>query len=125
MLREPSSIESSSFTVNDHALPPDSPVNSRSSLVSRVRHRLFPPTPPADVPGPTASNLPAVHKRKAGFQASISEMLLVSRLKARNKHDSVVSDVGILERATQVIFVTCKNWFASPQGRVNQHKTRL
>ena len=69
--------------------------------------------------------MPAVYKRKAGFQASIAEMLLVSRLKARNEQDSQVSDAGILDRAAHVIFVTCKNWFTSSQDRLDQHKTRL
>lgn len=49
-----------------------------------------------------------MYQRKASFQARIAEILLVSRLKARNKPDP---DAGLLERAAQVIFVTCKNWF--------------
>lgn len=116
MLREPAPISVTSFTVKDHALPTDNSFIPGPGLVSRVRNRLFPPKSP----GATADSPLAVYKHKAGFKASIAEMLLVSRLRARN-HGS--SDAGILERATQVIFVTCKYWFSAPQDRAAKHKT--
>ena len=41
-------------------------------------------------------------------RAPIAQLLLVARLRARNRRD-LARD--LLERAAQVIFVTCKNWF--------------
>lgn len=41
--------------------------------------------------------------------APIAQLLLVARLRARNRRDLAKDS---LERAAQVIFVTCKNWFS-------------
>jgi hypothetical protein len=97
--------------------PPDAAGVSRSGLVARVRHRLFPPSPSS-----SSTGLPAVYKRKLSFQASIAEMLLVNRLKARTQQDQAAH---MLERAAHVIFVTCKNWFATGDDRPTRHETRL
>lgn len=43
-------------------------------------------------------------------RAPIAQLLLVARLRARNRRDLAKDS---LERAAQVIFVTCKNWFSS------------
>lgn len=45
------------------------------------------------------------------FNASIAELLLVNRLKARVHPGTQATD--ILERASHIVFVTCKNWFSS------------
>ena len=42
-------------------------------------------------------------------RAPIAQLLLVARLRARNRRD-LARD--LLERAAQMIFVTCKNWFS-------------
>ncbi len=55
-------------------------------------------------------------------RASIAQMLLVARLRAKNRRDL---GVDLLERATQVILVTCKNWFSpgpTTTTRVNEEK---
>ena len=49
-------------------------------------------------------------KRLQVQRAPIAQLLLVARLRARNRRD-LARD--LLERAAQVIFVTCKNWFSS------------
>ena len=43
-------------------------------------------------------------------RAPIAQLLLVARLRARNRRD-VARD--LLERAAQMISITCKNWFSS------------
>lgn len=43
-------------------------------------------------------------------RAPIAQLLLVARLRARNRRDLARDS---LERAAHVIFVTCKNWFSS------------
>lgn len=48
-------------------------------------------------------------KRLEEQRAPIAQLLLVARLRARNRRD-LARD--LLERAAQVIFVTCKNWFS-------------
>jgi hypothetical protein len=49
--------------------------------------------------------------KAAGFNASIAELLLVNRLKARVHPGTQATD--ILERASNIVLVTCKNWFFS------------
>ena len=48
--------------------------------------------------------------RASAKRASAAQMLLVARLKARNRRDLAVDT---LERGAHVMWVTCKNWFAS------------
>lgn len=66
-------------------------------------------------------NIPAQAKaagswRDIGQRASIAQILLLARLRARNRRDLAVDS---LERAAQVIFVTCKHWFAADQEPVH------
>lgn len=49
-------------------------------------------------------------RRVDGQRASIAQLLLVARLRARTRRDLAVDS---LERAAHVMFVTCKNWFAA------------
>lgn len=52
--------------------------------------------------------------RDSAQRASIAQLLLVARLRARTRRDLAVD---LLERAAHVIFVTCKNWFAASPDR--------
>lgn len=49
-------------------------------------------------------------RRDMGRWASIAQLLLLARLRARNRRDLAVDS---LERAVQVMLVTCKNWFSA------------
>ena len=49
-------------------------------------------------------------RRELVQQASIAQLLLLTRLRARNRHDL---SIDLLERAAEVISVTCHNWFSS------------
>ena len=49
-------------------------------------------------------------RRLQQLRAPIAQLLLVARLRARNRRD-VARD--LLERAAQMISITCKNWFSS------------
>ncbi|MFI5447832.1 hypothetical protein [Polaromonas sp. UC242_47] len=61
------------------------------------------------VKGRTPESKPQeVARRDEVQRASIAELLLVARLRARNRRDLAVDT---LERAAQVLWVTCKNWF--------------
>lgn len=60
-------------------------------------------------PGP--DNAPGTEvSRASAKRASAAQMLLVARLKARNRRDLAVDT---LERGAHVMWVTCKNWFSS------------
>ncbi|MEO8022141.1 hypothetical protein [Polaromonas sp.] len=52
-------------------------------------------------------------KRDTGRWASIAQLLLLARLRARNRRDLAVDS---LERAAQVMLVTCKHWFSVAHG---------
>lgn len=56
-------------------------------------------------------------RRVEGQRASIAQLLLLARLRARNRRDLAVDS---LERAAHVIFVTCKNWFLPSRDRAGQ-----
>lgn len=59
---------------------------------------------------PDAPTKAAVSWRDTGQRASIAQILLLARLRARNRRDLAVDS---LERAAQVIFVTCRHWFSA------------
>jgi hypothetical protein len=46
--------------------------------------------------------------------ASIAQQLLLARLRARNRRDLTADS---LERAVQVLRVTCKSWFSASRER--------
>lgn len=46
--------------------------------------------------------------RAAGQRASVAQVLLVARLRVRNRRDLAVDS---LDHAARMIFVTCKSWF--------------
>jgi hypothetical protein len=90
-------------------------------MASRFRQRLFQPwsgpRPPA-----AASPPEPLAQKKMTFQASIAELLLVTRLRARKRAEP---SADVLERASRIVFVTCKNWFATPQRGRPDHRTHL
>jgi hypothetical protein len=72
---------------------------------------------------PPAKGRRAEVPRADSQRASLAQLLLVARLRARTRRDLAVDS---LERAAHVIFVTCKNWFAaspaSPPPDNNNHQ---
>jgi hypothetical protein len=92
-----------------------------ASMASRFRQRLFQPW--AGPRPPTAARPPeAIAQKKMTFQASIAEFLLVNRLRARKRAEP---SADVLERAAHIVFVTCKNWFATPQRGRPDHRSHL
>lgn len=57
--------------------------------------------------GATSAGL-GVTGRHDGSRARYAELLLISRLKASSQDNEIAE---ILERAAQIVLVTCKNWF--------------
>lgn len=70
--------------------------------------------PPND---PAARGRDVEVRRVDRLRASLAQLLLVTRLRARNRRDLAVD---LLERAAHVIFVTCKNWFVPAPDRDGQ-----
>ncbi|MES2509139.1 MAG: hypothetical protein V4625_04380 [Pseudomonadota bacterium] len=85
--------------------------HGQRGLVARVRQRLFPATSPT---------LPSVPDK---LKAGIAELLLVNRLKARSVRRTQAREM--LERASHIVFVTCKNWFSSSDGRTPERRNPL
>ncbi|MDO8375007.1 MAG: hypothetical protein Q7T39_24005 [Polaromonas sp.] len=73
--------------------------------------------PPTEPPAPSAKSRQAEVRRGDGQRASMAQLLLVARLRARNRRDLAADS---LERAAHVIFVTCKNWFLPSPDRDGQ-----
>ena len=80
-------------------------------MVTRLRQRLFPARVAVTAGGAeTAATAPSIGS-SVRFQANIAEFLLITRLKARCQPKP---STDILERASHIVFVTCKNWFVTP-----------
>ena len=60
-------------------------------------------------------------RRQIGFQASIAEFLLINRLRARQPSEL---SADVLERAANIVFVTCQDWFAPPERDDVRNHTR-
>ena len=100
--------------------------------VRQVRQRLFPSRTPATNPAET-SGKPSENqsllatknlaRRSVSFQASIAEFFLVNRLRARSQQTKQANE--ILERASHIVFVTCKHWFAEENQKVERHETHI
>ena len=89
-------------------LAPDSPL-VHLGLVERVKQSLFPA-------GTKSLALPSsLAQRSIRFNASIAEFLLVIRLKARSQRK--VQAAEILDRASHIVLVTCKDWFCAGDGK--------
>ena len=104
-----------------------------AARVRQVRQRLFPPRMagskadkqtaivPAGKPGFLAKlELP---RRSLNIQASLAEFFLVNRLRARSQQSKQSAE--ILERASHIVFVTCKHWFAEEDQKPGRHETRI
>ncbi len=57
------------------------------------------------------------------LKAGIAELLLVNRLKARSTRRTQAREM--LERASHIVFVTCKNWFSASDGRTPERRNPL
>jgi hypothetical protein len=90
---------------------------------SKVPPSVAPPSRPAPAPKPS---------RKVTLKASIAELLLVSKLRARSllgRHPSLPAEAekdleaerkAVLTRYANILAVTCKNWFAEDEPRNQQ-----
>lgn len=91
---------------------------ANTGLVARVRQRLFPATPA----GSPFTKLALPSKRGISFRAGLAELLLINRLRARSHRNQAAV---MLERAVQIVFVTCKSWFSAPDGKTPQRRKPL
>ena len=111
------------------------PVEVSGGLVAKVRQvrqRLFPSrtsaTKAAETSGKPSENQSVLAtknlaRRSVNFQASIAEFFLVNRLRARSQQSKQAAE--ILERASHIVFVTCKHWFAEDDQKPGRHETRI
>lgn len=90
------------------------------SAGARLRQRIFHPWSQSPRAAPAA--VVVAPKRQIGFQASIAEFLLISRLRARRR---AAPSADVLERGAHIVFVTCQNWFAPVEHDKVAHRTRL
>lgn len=100
-------------TTNTPADPPSAPTGWLRRITHHTPRTAAPPLP-----------------KKIGLRASISEFLLVSRLRARNmlggRAASIAAEqAAVLTRFAHIMGVTCKHWF--PQQPVNSrhHQRQL
>lgn len=99
-----------------------------AGLVSRFRQRLFPQHSAASVNVAVNREVAVTgtpSRRSITLKAGLAELLLITRLKARNKPIGSVKATDILERATHIVFVTCKNWFTEADGKTPEHRNPL
>ena len=85
-------------------------------LVAKFRQKLF-----ASRTASASKSLVVLSKRDISLSRT-AELLLISRLKARNPSNQTT---GMLERAAHIVFVTCKNWFSdsAPQKTPHRHRS--
>lgn len=55
-----------------------------------------------------------VVRRKNRFSASVSEFLLLFRLRARRAPEDAA---GVMQRAIRMVLVTCESWFRRGDGK--------
>lgn len=104
-----------------------------AAKVRQVTQRLFPPRAVPLMPAKAGMASPnnksgflaqfELSKRSVSFKASLAEFFLVNRLRARCQHSKQAAE--ILERASHIVFVTCKNWFAEEDQKPGRHETRI
>jgi len=100
------------------------------TLVSRVRQRLLHPWSPPPASSGSLEPSPSVPKRqaatptgrKARLEASVSEFLLIMRLRARRPAEPTAD---VLERGVRIVSITCQNWFGSTANSNFDHQTRI
>lgn len=98
--------------------PEDAP---SAKWLQRLTRRAPPPTPPV-VPTPV----------KLGLRTSVSEFLLVTRLRARNllsRRGHVAADAEqkaqVMARYAHILGVTCKHWFPQDTPTTRPHQPKL
>lgn len=99
-----------------------------AGLVSRFRQRLFTPRPAGSANVAVSREVAVIEtasRRSITLKAGLAELLLITRLKARSKPGGSVKATDILERATHIVFVTCKNWFTEADGKTPEHRNPL
>lgn len=99
-----------------------------AGLVSRFRQRLFPQRSAGSASFAVSGEVAAIEtpsRRSITLKAGLAELLLITRLKARSKPIGSVKATDILERATHIVFVTCKNWFTEADGKTPEHRNPL
>ena len=96
------------------ALPP--------GLVSRFRQKLCLLRRPMFGVSTGTSQL---SRQTLTLRAGIAELLLVTRLKARTKPAGSQSNAEVLERATEIVYVTCKSWFTDAEKEFPQNRKPL
>lgn len=111
------------------------PAPPRGGMVARFRRRLFNPLGDrgdkadalAPVGRPDTADVPTPKRHDVGFKASLAEFLLINRLRARIRPKAAqpVQSADMLQRAEQIIYVTCKDWFGDGDSRSGDLGTRL
>jgi len=61
--------------------------------------------------------------RRITLTPGIAQLLLINRLNAHSLRKML--DADVLERAARIVFVTCKNWFSSPVGKILSQRKPL
>ncbi|MES2188620.1 MAG: hypothetical protein V4454_00745 [Pseudomonadota bacterium] len=96
-------------------MAPAIPAGRNPGLVARFRQRLF--------PGNSSGSSPSLPQSPDKLKAGIAELLLVNRLMARSTRKAQATEM--LDRASHIVFVTCKNWFSSADARAPERRTPL
>lgn len=97
-----------------------------AGLVSRFRQKLFTSRTSDQANAPIEVAVVEESSRKiVTLRAGLAELLLVTRLKARSKPAGASKASDILERATHIVFVTCKHWFTETDGKTPQRRKPL
>ena len=104
-----------------------------AAKVRQVKQRLFSPRTAALMAAKASTDAPnnrqgflaklELPRRSVSFQASLAEFFLVNRLRARSQQSKQAAE--ILERASHIVFVTCKHWFAEEDQKPGRHETRI
>ena len=94
-------------------------------LVGRFRQRLFPSRPTDEAASTESAGKQTLSRSSLTLRAGFAELLLITRLKARSKPQASCKTNEILERATQIVFVTCNNWFFEADGKSSQRRKPL
>ena len=111
----------------------DDPEDAPHAAWLRRLTRRERPDARADQRAHTPTNLPANTPVKLGLRTSISEFLLVTRLRARNllgRRGQVAVDVdaeqaAVMARYAHILGVTCKHWFPQDTPTTRGHQPEL
>ena len=109
-------------------MPDTSKPAEPAGLVSRFRQRLFSTRPAGVAESSVVREVVVIEtpsRRSITLRAGLAELLLITRLKARSKPAESTVATDIMERATHIVFVTCKNWFTQADGNTPQHRNPL